>query len=261
MKYIMALAGCALLLAGCSGKSTTGPTGNDTASVALTFKLQTLMGTKGFAIDTAGLTDNNIPYKVSKFRFYMSELRLVTETGDTVACQPVASDTASTPLAYGLTLVDYTIPASQTLRVLTKRGAYKQLLFTIGVPKAWNHVDASAMNYPLNVDADMYWSWNPGYIFLKIEGSSQTATGWESYLFHIGGDALAMPVVLKNKTITVASDGKSQVNLVVNVNKLFVTPSGQYNPDLGGADRFVQGGPTATIVSDNVVSSGFVSLQ
>ena len=41
---------------------------------------------------------------------------------------------------------------------------------------------------PSGAGADMYWTWNSGYIFFKMEGTSPAATGMgNSFMYHIGG--------------------------------------------------------------------------
>src|SRR5690606_13972400 len=97
---------------------------------------------------------------------------LIDTAGNNVAAALV--DTDNQPLKYNTTLVDYRRPETLTLRVLAPRGSYTAVHLTVGIPQfdaegnMLNHVDASTMEYPLNVDTDMYWGWKVGYVFLKI---------------------------------------------------------------------------------------------
>src|SRR5690606_12105557 len=57
------------------------------------------------------------------------------------------------------------------------------------------------------MDDGMYWGWNSGYIFLKLEGTSDMApvdpSGHRKYRFHIGGfGGYSAPTINNIKTIT-----------------------------------------------------------
>lgn len=76
-------------------------------------------------------------------------------------------------------------------------GDYTELKFMIGVDSLRNTMDISRRKGVLDPgDAShegdgMYWSWNSGYIFLKLEGNSPQvvadAAGSQKYRYHIGG--------------------------------------------------------------------------
>ena len=54
-------------------------------------------------------------------------------------------------------------------------GEYKTLSFILGVDSLRNTMDVSQRTGVLDVSGaatDMYWSWNSGYIFFKMEGTS-----------------------------------------------------------------------------------------
>lgn len=77
--------------------------------------------------------------------------------------------------------------------------SYDSIRFNIGVPETINHADPTlpSSNSPLNISnaAGMHWGWNPGYIFVKVEGKIDTlndgvANFDKSFSFHLGGDSL-----------------------------------------------------------------------
>jgi hypothetical protein len=83
----------------------------------------------------------------------------------------------------------------------------------------------------------MYWGWNSGYIFFKMEGvsASSTAAGG-SFMYHIGGFGGYSSTTLNNlRTITIdltargipkVKAGKStNVHLLVDVLKMFNGPT------------------------------------
>ncbi len=61
-------------------------------------------------------------------------------------------------------------------------GEWTGLRFSVGVPFALNHGDAATAPSPLNLSS-MFWGWEAGYKFVRIDGSS---TGQPAVLTHIG---------------------------------------------------------------------------
>jgi hypothetical protein len=71
-------------------------------------------------------------------------------------------------------------------------GIYKELTFTIGVDSVRNTLDVSKRTGALDVGAaarGMYWVWNSGYIFFKLEGKTVSAVDSlnKYFRYHIGG--------------------------------------------------------------------------
>ena len=73
---------------------------------------------------------------------------------------------------------------------------YKALSFVVGVDSLRSTMDVSKRTGVLDPAGDhtgangMYWSWNSGYIFMKLEGTSPSApvdaTGKNNFRYHIG---------------------------------------------------------------------------
>jgi uncharacterized repeat protein (TIGR04052 family) len=75
-------------------------------------------------------------------------------------------------------------------------GDYTGIAFDLGVPFEANHLDATLADSPLNVSA-MYWAWQSGYKFLRLDlgvGAGPDRLAWP---IHIGssGCTSASPVV------------------------------------------------------------------
>ena len=273
---VRALLGTSLLalalLAGCSDEPA-GPGGNqedtDTARVMMTFNVRTMAGTAPFALDSTFTSDAGIDYKVSKFIYFIHGITLIDTAGRSVLAELVnVVDTTRVPRPYNIALINYEQPETMTLRVLVPRGKYTGIRYSIGVPMfdasgvMLNHMDASTMEYPLNVDSDMYWGWKPGYIFLKIEGSARDKGDWKTFFYHIGDDKRLI-MVSHDAPFTVAKGNASSRTLEVNVNRLFVTPTGQHSPNIVGTmeERTTHGGATADIVAGNATNSGFITMK
>ncbi|MGB0523624.1 MAG: MbnP family protein [Flammeovirgaceae bacterium] len=72
-------------------------------------------------------------------------------------------------------------------------GNYTALRFTIGVDRERSMANVEERQGVLDVveNSDMYWVWNSGYIFMKLEGTSSAApvsgSGERNFRYHIGG--------------------------------------------------------------------------
>jgi hypothetical protein len=94
-------------------------------------------------------------------------------------------------------------------------GNYTGVSFTIGVDSARSAADISLRAGALDVGgaaADMYWTWNSGYIFYKIEGTSPVAPfnaqlGGNYWWYHMGGFGGYDTKTFNNlKTVTLTAD-------------------------------------------------------
>jgi uncharacterized repeat protein (TIGR04052 family) len=114
------------------------------------------------------------------FRFYVHDVRLVTEDGEV----PIEIETAGAFQGQGVALLDFEDRSGSCSEGTTEtnnevRGRAMQhihsgirgIKFKVGVPFMLNHRDPSSSPAPLNLSA-MWWTWNAGYKFLKIDGST-----------------------------------------------------------------------------------------
>lgn len=135
------------------------------------------VGTDNFACGaTYALGTPRTQYQPRDLRFYVSELTLVTDEGTAVPFVLTADGAFQDE---GLALLDFengtgecangTAPTHTTLVGSAPGDHYVALEFTVGVPFAQNHQDATAAPAPLNSTA-MFWNWLGGYKFLRIDG-------------------------------------------------------------------------------------------
>lgn len=260
MKAIL-LALLASAAAACGGRAspvcTADPAPADSA-VLIDLAVDARAGDQPFAMGKTLISAAGDNFSVSTLRFYLSHLELVTEQGSRVPA--VLAEADGTPLEYGVTLVDYTDPSSTTLHLLVPPGKYTSLALSVGVPEhcqdggLLNHENASEQNAPLDVDTDMYWGWDPGYVFLKIEGRTTTPNGTKSFLFHVGDDKRYTTVTMP-AMFDVA--GPASHRLAVDINRFFVTADGRLSPDQTGvtSSNSSHGGHEADVLAGNLVSS------
>jgi hypothetical protein len=92
---------------------------------------------------------------------------------------------------------DFALSGNNFLKVEQDVNLFSDLQFFLGVDSLINHNDPSTFSNdsPLNISnaGTMHWGWNPGYIFISVEGKADTLQdGIENYdhnfSFHVGTD-------------------------------------------------------------------------
>jgi hypothetical protein len=133
-------------------------------------------------------------------------------------------------------LIDESVAASRSAEVTVPKGDYRQISFTIGVDSLRNTMEIARRTGVLDPAAagnDMYWTWNSGYIFFKIEGTSpSSAEAGNVFMYHIGGfGGYSSPTINNIREVTldltaggiakVTAGGESNIHLMVDIAKLF----------------------------------------
>jgi hypothetical protein len=119
-------------------------------------------------------------------------------------------------------LIKESDPSSRFAKLKVPEGDYTSLTFTLGVDSLRSTMDISKRTGALDpsggMEDGMYWGWNSGYIFLKMEGTSAQApvdpTGNRKYRYHIGGfGGYSAPTInnIKSITIDLTARGIAQV--------------------------------------------------
>ncbi len=112
-------------------------------------------------------------YTVSKLRYYVSNV-----------CLKNVSETFKENNSYHL--IDESKEESQSFSFTIPEGRYNSLHFLLGVDSL--HNVSGAQTDALDPANDMFWTWNSGYVMVKMEGSSPASKVVNSkYEFHIGG--------------------------------------------------------------------------
>ncbi len=113
-------------------------------------------------------------YTVSKFRYYISNI--ILKKGDGTEFK-----------ANNYFLIDEDEPASKTISLTgVPEGDYTSIAFLLGVDSL--HNCSGAQSGALDPVNGMFWAWNTGYIFLKLEGHADVSTSpGHIFEYHIGG--------------------------------------------------------------------------
>jgi hypothetical protein len=229
------LAGCAALMCGlvftgCTKKDppgTTEPAGNGVVKIEFTNKV----GSSKLSLnDTWYLNDHGDSFKVSKFNYYISNVKLTKAAGTYVENESYH-------------LIQQSVASSQSFDLAdVPYGKYSGITLTIGVDSLRNV--SGAQTGALDPANGMFWTWSTGYIMLKLEGTSPKAPSG-SISFHAGGFAGANATqrtvsISFPSEITVAKDGVNHVHVEADVLKLFKSPNlydfaNTYNISTAGA--------------------------
>lgn len=207
--------------------------------VNLTF--DAMFGSSELQLGTKYVTGAGDTVSFSTLKFYISEVALVDSFGVDHHLD-------------GIYMVDFSQSGTDgkvTVELEGEAGTYRGVKFSVGVPYSENHKDASTQSSPLGTASGMYWSWNPGYIFHKIEGAVDSVGKSIAISYHVGEDARKLPVSLASftgtKTTFVVEAGKtSTFDVLVDYSKLFnagINPANKLSPKMNTTERIHHVGP------------------
>jgi hypothetical protein len=222
-------------------KNTPTPTPTPTPEVeklgTVEFVFKPMWGEGNFALNTEYTTPSGDKLTASDFKFFVSNIGFAKSDASENPSKAIAGDSAQV----GVYLVDFTqasADGSVKIKMQAKESDYSDIRFDIGVPRQYNQADITKNPYPVNKNRGMYWSWNSGYKFLVINGTSKsvnapsTAAGVNTHL-SIGLDARIMPYKFRGLLTSAqlpqisVKDGKTTtVTFTYNVRALFQNGDG-----------------------------------
>lgn len=155
-------------------------------------------------------------YTVSMFKYYVSNIHLKRKDGK----EYVSKD-------YFLVNEDETDSKQFQLNDVPE-GEYQAISFVLGVDSLHNCSGAQAG--ALDPAKGMFWTWNTGYIFLKLEGHSpMSQSPGHIFEFHIGGYKEPVNCIrtislnLKN-TLLVTKEKNALLQIKADVSEIFKNP-------------------------------------
>jgi hypothetical protein len=181
----------------------------------------------------------NQDFSVTKFKYYISDIVLSRKDGKPFVCN-------------NYFLVDEKIPGSKKI-VLDNvpRGEYIAVQFTVGVDSI--HNCSGAQSGALDPINGMFWTWNTGYIFMKLEGISEFSSAPNALLeYHIGGfkqphnciRTISLPL---NASLLIPSSDKNSIEIKTDILEMLKTPTSIDFSKLPTVSDF----NNATTVADN----------
>lgn len=141
----------------------------------------------------------NETFTLTKFNYFISNIRLRKADGSEYAI----------PQDSSYFLIEESQPTSQTIALNNVPvGNYTGLTFLIGVDSLRSMADLDKRTGVLDpgLNNGMYWDWNSGYIFLKLEGTSTVAPAAQNnaFFYHIGGFGRSNVKINNLRTVTLS---------------------------------------------------------
>ncbi len=152
----------------------------------LKIKVDHVVGNRTLELNT-GVYTNAVgeQFSVSQLMYFVSNIKLTNTNGKVY----------TVPQDESYFLVREHLAESKAFTIKAPEGEYTKLEFMIGVDSLRSTMDITKRTGvldPANLAGDdkMYWNWNTGYIFWKLEGTSPQApvdpSGNKKFRFHIG---------------------------------------------------------------------------
>lgn len=213
------------LLNSCS-ESDSPSTPSPTKTGKLVFEFDNVAGEDELTLEKEYTNAAGEKLTVSKLKYFISNISFKTSTGTVY----------TVPKANSYFLIDESNKLSQKVEIANvPEGDYSEVTFTIGIDSLSNTMSVDKRVGALDISGearDMYWDWNSGYIFFKMEGNSPDITEVEkNYRFHIGGFGGYSTQTINNikkttikfgtSVATVRESIRPEVHLLADVMKVF----------------------------------------
>ena len=214
-------------------------TGKPTGEGKLIISLDHYVGDKVLQFDTLAYKNElGQSFTVTKFKYYLGNICLKKATGNKV-----------TKDYY---LINEEEPASKKIALNNiQEGEYTGIEFILGVDSMHNCSGAqSGALDPINA---MFWAWNTGYIFLKLEGKSPASKSpGNIFEFHIGGykqpnNCIRTVSLNFDRPLIISTSAIRELHLKVNVAEILKTPTSIDLSTLSSVTDF----HNATTIADN----------
>jgi hypothetical protein len=227
-KIFFAIITIATIFTSCK-KETTAPEYNPAVMGKINVEFDNVVGSTNLQLNTGIYTNSSSQqYKVTQLKYFVSNFKFTRVDGTEYVV----------PQDQSYFLIDESNAARDKASMNIPEGEYKTVSFIIGVDSLRNTRDVSQRTGDLDVTAaanGMYWSWNSGYIFFRLEGTSTVIpSAAQTFQYHIGGfGGFSAPTANNIRTVTLdlatrgtAKEKASKVNGVdvhnlVDVNKVF----------------------------------------
>ncbi len=170
------------------------------------------------------------PYNIDLLKYYVSNIKLTDDKGKVY----------TVPKKESFFLIDASNSESLFPKFKIPEGNYTNLEFILGVDSATSVLPKEDRTGVLDIEGnDMYWSWNSGYIFFKMEGESPASKNANKrYAYHIGlfggydpakptkNNLRTISIELKKAGIATVQEGlSSDIHLMVDLGKVMDGPN------------------------------------
>ena len=159
----------------------------------------------------------------------------------------------------------FTLLESKTLSLNVSPQTFSSLSFGVGVPANLNkNVDPSQYenSNPLSVQGSngMFWYWNTGYIFVKVEGryeltGTPNAPLMDSYSYHTGDDSLYRVLHFNTGNVSLSEGDARTFNIEVAIDSVFNRPVDPIDLSIDNLTHTTSNFPLAERITNNFVSA------
>lgn len=145
-----------------------------TEAAKVVIDLNPIFGSENLQFQKYYINEAGDSVSVTKFSYYVSNVVFVKSDGSTFA----------EPESYHL--IDHSgTPAKNFTVSNVPVGEFTDVRFVIGIDSLRNC--SGAQTGDLDPAKGMFWTWNSGYIFMKLEGRAPRSAGNKAYTYHVGG--------------------------------------------------------------------------
>ena len=166
-------------------------------------------GSSRLSLDSIYRVNTQDSIQFNNFKFYVSKVELLN-TGKSIF--------KDEQLAH---LIDASIKDAQEILLNVSANLhFDQVRFSIGIDSVTNV--AGVLGGDLDPTTGMYWSWQSGYINMKLEGKSNMSSDRKSeFAFHLGGYQFPnIGIQTINLNVSDASDMEIDIDLKFFINQL-----------------------------------------
>ncbi len=144
------------------------------AQTQQSISFQHMMGNQALVLEDSLQNSNGEKLVVRRFKYYISNLVLIDEQGYKQAYADIYY------------LVNEAEPSSKKIILPNANKNYSAIEFVLGVDSARNC--SGIQTGVLDPMQGMFWTWNTGYVFAKLEGAApSSALPAHAFTYHIGG--------------------------------------------------------------------------
>lgn len=175
----------------------------DTSRATLSIQFDNVAGDKNLQLNTGNYSNEaGEQFNVSLLQYFISNIKVKTAAGVEYIV----------PQDSSYFLISESNPSTQFVKVKVPQGDYVSISFVLGVDSLRSTMDIDKRTGVLDPsgghDDGMYWGWNSGYIFFRMEGIAPAApvdpSGQRKFRYHIGGfGGYSAPTINNIRTISV----------------------------------------------------------
>lgn len=211
---------CAIVtLTACNKNNDLEPNPDPDELVPLSVEFDNIVGGQNLILNTPEYTNAvGEKFNVSLLQYFISNIKLRKTDGNWYTINQDSS----------YFLINESDATTHDAKLNVPAGDYNQISFTVGVDSLRSTMGIDKRTGVLDPSGGMdgmYWGWNSGYIFFKMEGISPAApldpTGQRKFRFHIGGfGGMSAPTInsLRNITLDLTAGGIAQARKGRNAN-------------------------------------------